>query len=125
MTEKIQRVEGLAIGVAVLFFYAEINASWLLFLILFLIPDITMLGYAKNKKLGANIYNLGHSFVLPLVLLIFSYSIEQTLLIELSLIWLAHIGFDRAMGYGLKYKDNFKKTHLGWVGKNSIVSKKE
>ena len=32
--------------------------------------------------------------------------------IKLGLIWLAHIGMDRAIGYGLKYPTNHKDTHL-------------
>jgi len=124
MVEKIQRVEGLAIGLAVLYFYGHVEASWLLFLALFLVPDISMLGYLNgSKKLGAQIYNFGHSLVLPVMLLVLAVSVDYFVGAEVALIWLAHIGFDRATGYGLKKDDNFQHTHLGWVGKKSIVSR--
>ena len=95
-----------------LFFYWYSDFSLLLFFLLLLVPDITMIGYAMNTKIGANIYNVGHSFLLPLVLLVVSFIIVNSIIMMISLIWLAHIFMDRALGYGLKYTDSFKQTHI-------------
>ena len=95
-----------------LFFYWYSDFSLLLFFLLLLVPDITMIGYIINTKIGATIYNAGHSFLLPLVLLVISFMIVHALILMISLIWLAHIFMDRALGYGLKYTDSFKQTHI-------------
>ena len=95
-----------------LFFYWYSDFSLLLFFLLLLFPDVTMIGYAMNTKIGAIIYNVGHSFLLPLVLLVISFMIVNSILMMISLIWLAHIFMDRALGYGLKYTDSFKQTHI-------------
>lgn len=95
-----------------LFFYWHLDYSLILFFVLLLVPDITMIGYAMNTKIGAIIYNVGHSFLVPLVLLVISFMIVNALLLMISLIWLAHIFMDRALGYGLKYTDSFKHTHI-------------
>ena len=72
-----------------------------------------MLGYAVNARLGAALYNLGHTTVVPLAIILAGWSLGAGLAISLGLLWLGHIGFDRLMGYGLKYPDGFKQTHLG------------
>ena len=92
--------------------YAHLHFSSLLFAVLFLVPDISMLGYLANPKTGAALYNLGHWIALPLVLLAAAYFQHQTSLIAIALIWIAHITFDRALGYGFKYSTFFKDTHL-------------
>ena len=95
-----------------LFFYWQSDFSMLLFFVLLLVPDITMIGYAMNPKVGATIYNIGHSFLLPLILLVISIMFAYSALLLISLIWLAHIFMDRAFGFGLKYTDSFKHTHI-------------
>lgn len=93
-----------------LYIYSKFSVSYF-FLFLFL-PDITMLGYLRNPIIGANIYNLGHTLIFP-SLLIFVYFFTHTpLLLAISLIWFAHIFMDRTFGYGLKYPDEFKHTHI-------------
>ncbi len=94
----------------ILFAYQHLHYSWLLFAILFLTPDLFMLGYLVNVHLGAAIYNLAHTLTLPLALLFISYL--QHWHQALALIWTAHIAFDRLLGYGLKYPTYFKDTHL-------------
>jgi len=78
-----------------------------------LVPDIFMLGYLGSTKLGATFYNLGHSYLLPSLVGISGYYSHRELALATSLIWLVHIGMDRVAGYGLKYDDAFKHTHLG------------
>lgn len=71
-----------------------------------------MLGYLWHTKAGASFYNIGHSFVLPVLLMVIAFIASIPTLLMTALIWLAHIFLDRALGYGLKYADAFSKTHL-------------
>lgn len=71
-----------------------------------------MLGYLVNKKLGANAYNLGHTYSALILLLLILWLAGLGSYMWLVLIWLAHIGFDRLLGYGLKYETAFSDTHL-------------
>ncbi len=110
----ILRVEGLVMLAIALRVYAYIGASWWLFAALFLVPDLSMLGYLKGPKLGAACYNLVHSYTLPGAALLASMFLGGAEL-PYIMIWIAHIGFDRVLGYGLKYPTFFKDTHLGRV----------
>jgi len=94
------------------FLYSQFDFSLLLFLGLLLVPDITMLGYLVNPKVGARIYNIGHSFILPTIILLSYFFIQADILLIIAFIWYAHIFMDRAIGYGLKYPHSFKETHL-------------
>lgn len=95
-----------------LFFYRSLRLSWILFIALFLWPDIFMVGYLLNPKLGSRLYNLVHTDVLPTALATSSFALHRTSLLAFALIWLGHIGFDRLLGFGLKYPTFFKDTHL-------------
>ena len=110
----ILRIEGLVILAIALRAYTYIGASWWLFAALFLVPDLSMLGYLKGPKLGSACYNLIHSYTLPGIALLVSMFLGGAEL-PYILIWIAHIGFDRLLGYGLKYPTFFKDTHLGRV----------
>lgn len=109
------RVEGAMLLVATTAFYWREDNSWLLFAIAFFLPDLSMLGYTARPRTGATVYNLAHTSVLPLVLVLGGVVADQPLVTALALIWLAHIGFDRLLGYGLKYPEGFKETHLSRV----------
>lgn len=115
MTTKIQRLEGLFIFLLAIFVYFKLEGNWLLFILLLFLPDISMVGYIKDAKLGAFIYNLGHNLVLPIVFFIFGVILNIELLTFLGLIFGAHVGLDRALGFGLKEKTGFKDTHLGKI----------
>lgn len=108
-------VEGAAILMLCVFFYHQLHASWLLFAILFLAPDLFMLGYLANVRIGSAIYNFAHTYITPGILLAIAYLAVKQQLFPLALIWTAHIGFDRLLGFGLKYPTNFKDTHLQHV----------
>lgn len=94
-------------------YFSSTESSWQMFLILFLFPDLSFLGYLLGKKVGAFSYNLMHSYILPLFLFqaFWFFSLEAWNFI--LFIWITHIGFDRALGYGLKYSKGFAYTHLG------------
>jgi hypothetical protein len=108
-------LEGAAIFLAATAFYRAGHNPWWLFAVLFLAPDLFMLGYLLDAKRGAAVYNLVHTLTLPLLLLGTAFVFTAPRCIPYSLIWLAHIGIDRALGYGLKYPTFFKDTHLQHV----------
>lgn len=110
------RLENLVFFVASIFVYYFYGYSWSLFAIFFLLPDITLLGYLFSAKIGAILYNITHSYVGAVMFAMFTVFFAPSLM-PFVLIWLAHISFDRVLGFGLKYSDNFKKTHLGLIGK--------
>ncbi len=98
--------------------YALVGGSWPLFFLLILAPDLSMLGYLTGPRVGAIVYNLFHTLILPLCLLAFGFLAEQTLAMHIATIWLAHIAIDRALGYGLKFSIGFRDTHLGRIGRD-------
>jgi hypothetical protein len=112
------RLEGLALLAAATAGYAWAGVSWWLFAILFLTPDISLVAYFAGSRTGALVYNALHSTIGPLALLVAGILGGQALLVPLGLIWAAHLGFDRALGYGLKYEAGFGITHLGRIGRN-------
>ena len=95
-----------------LYLYQQGHFRWWLFAALFLVPDLFMLGYLINAKWGATFYNVVHTTTLPVTLSLVCCAASRPQLLPYALIWLAHIGFDRALGYGLKYPIQFKGTHL-------------
>lgn len=105
-------IEGIATLLTASIVYHTAGYSWTWFAILFLLPDISMIGYAFNRNLGSTIYNLGHTHSSVGLLAAIGYFLATPTLYAAALIWLAHIGFDRALGYGLKYPNSFKDTHL-------------
>jgi hypothetical protein len=110
------RAEGLAVLALATYLYARGGHSWLLFAVLFLAPDLSFAGYLAGPRLGAAVYNALHSYVGPLILAAVVLAAGRPA--ALPLIWAAHIGFDRALGYGLKYPTAFGDTHLGAVGRS-------
>ncbi|WP_223702909.1 DUF4260 domain-containing protein [Sutcliffiella deserti] len=112
MNKQLLHIEGLVVFIASLYFYNQVGVSWWVFFLFLFVPDLSMLGYVVNNKVGSSIYNIFHSYILPILLIIFSMIIEYNLLLALSITWVAHIGMDRTLGYGLKYQTNFKDTHL-------------
>ncbi len=110
------RAEGLAVAFASIVAFSRSGASWGVFAALILAPDLSMLAYLAGPRLGAAAYNAVHTYLAPLVLLGASAALASPTGIAVALIWSAHIGIDRAIGYGLKYGDAFASTHLGRIG---------
>jgi hypothetical protein len=111
------RLEGFAVAVVSALFYAHTGASWWLFTALFLLPDLSMLGYLGGPKLGARIYNAIHSYVTPGTLVAMAMLLKSPGLLPYAFVWILHIGVDRMLGYGLKYPQGFGWTHLGRLGR--------
>ena len=111
------RLEGLLVlGVAVAAFHA-LGGGWQLFAVLFLVPDLSMLGYRAGPRVGAACYNAGHSYLGPALVGALGLYTSDHLIQQIAAIWVAHVGFDRALGYGLKYTEGFGFTHLGFKGR--------
>lgn len=110
------RAEGAVLFVAPTLSYAMSDAPWQLYALLFFAPDLGFLGYLLGPRVGAIVYNALHSTVAPLLLALGGLVSLEPSFGPIAMIWLAHIGFDRMLGYGLKYARGFGFTHLGRIG---------
>jgi Domain of unknown function (DUF4260) len=106
------RAEGGIVFAVSLLLYGEVGGNWLLFVLLVLTPDISMFGYMAGIRFGTVIYNLVHVLVVPLLVIGLSIVYKQLWLVPYGLIWTAHIGVDRLLGFGLKYPTRFRDTHM-------------
>ncbi len=111
------RIEGLALLAAATAGYAQQGFGWGWFALFFLAPDLTFVAYVLGPRWGAAVYNAAHSTVGPLLLGGAGLAAGSAPLLMAALIGLAHIGFDRMLGYGLKYGSGFGDTHLGRKGR--------
>ena len=127
------RLEGAAVLVAATVAYVTNGGGWLLYLLLFFVPDVSFAAYALGPRVGATVYNLLHTYVFPVLMVgvglvlrtgaagldahvavpFLGWQDVSRVVVLGPFIWLAHIGFDRMLGYGLKYPSGFKDTHLG------------
>ena len=110
------KAEGLAVFALATFAYSLTGQNWWLYLILFLFPDLSFLAYTAGNRPGSMVYNALHSYVGPALAGFAGYRAGQPAVAAVALIWTAHIGFDRMLGYGLKYPTGFGHTHLGRKG---------
>ena len=110
------RAEGLMVLAASAAAYAQFGAGWGWFAALFLLPDLSFLAYLAGPRWGALAYNAAHSYLGAVARLAAGVLGASPLLLAAALVWCAHIGFDRLLGYGLKYGAGFGHTHLGRLG---------
>jgi len=106
------RIEGLAVLVGALAVYFSLAGPLWLLAVLALAPDLSMAGYLGGPKVGSRVYNLFHTYTLPLALGAVGLWAGSTFPVLVAAVWTGHIGADRLVGYGLKYDDDFKHTHL-------------
>lgn len=111
------RIEGLAVLIGAIAAYAAIGGNWWLFAALLFAPDLSFLGNLAGKKAGSVAYNAAHTYSVPAVLALGAWISGASWIYGLAIIWFAHIGIDRTLGYGLKYPGSFDHTHLGLIGK--------
>jgi hypothetical protein len=97
--------------------YMQTGRSWWLVALVVLLPDVFMVGYLGGTRLGAALYNVAHAHPVPAIMVGVGWWQHWPSVLTTGLVWLAHIGLDRLMGYGLKYGDHFQHTHLGWMGR--------
>ena len=107
-----------------LYFFRMTDFSWWWFPALILTPDLGMLGYLINTKIGAFTYNLFHHRGIAIVLIITGYTVPNKWVLLAGIILFAHSALDRVFGYGLKYSDHFKHTHLGWLDDQEGINSK-
>ena len=113
LPRTILRLEGVALAVASLVLFEHLDGSWLLFVLLWIVPDVSAAGYLLGSRVGAVTYNLAHFEALPIALGLLGVLGDRPTASKLALIWLSHIGIDRALGFGLKLPTGFRDTHLG------------
>lgn len=111
------RLENTALGALAIGLYWVSGASWWLFTALILAPDLAFIGYLRGPKIGALFYNAAHSWIGPVVAGAAGWFWQQPLIVSVALVWAAHIGIDRTLGYGLKHQTGFADTHLGRIGR--------
>lgn len=116
--DVVLRLEAIALFVAGIVLYLQLNGHPLWLLPLLLAPDLSMIGYAGGPGLGAISYNLVHNLAIALVALTVGWFAAIAPLALAGAILLAHVGMDRALGYGLKLPTGFRDTHLGRIGRD-------
>jgi len=115
LNKTLLHIEGFAVLSISLYFYGISQFSWVLFFVLLLAPDLSMLGYLLNNKVGALVYNLFHTYSISIFVVLCGLLFSLPMVLAIGIIWTAHIGMDRLVGYGLKYPTEFKDTHLNRV----------
>jgi hypothetical protein len=119
MPRLLLRFEGLALFILATWAFASTGTSWWLYAVLFLTPDLSFAGYLAGPRLGAVAYNTLHTTLGPALLAGLGLFLDHSMLLGIAAIWAAHIGFDRMLGYGLKYMSSFNDTHLGRIGRQA------
>jgi uncharacterized protein DUF4260 len=105
-------LEGVVVGAAAIALYFHFDYPWWLLVVLALAPDLSMVGYAAGPVVGRATYDAAHTYAVPVALAAIGVLADAEVAVQVGLIWTAHIGIDRAIGYGLKYSSGFKDTHL-------------
>jgi hypothetical protein len=116
VTDRLPRallhLEGAVVALAAIVLYFHLGYPWWLFLVLILAPDLSMLGYVAGPSVGRATYDVAHTYAFPVTLVSLGVLADVDVATQIGLIWATHIGVDRAIGYGLKYRTGFKDTHL-------------
>jgi len=99
--------------------FSQLDYAWWIFPACILLPDLSMLGYLVNSKIGAWLYNFFHHKFVAIAIFILGFGLSSSLITLAGAILFGHSAMDRIFGYGLKFDDNFKNTHLGWIGKEN------
>lgn len=116
--KTIVKIEEIALFLFSIFLFVQTGFTWWWFPVLLFIPDVSMVGYIFNSKIGAYIYNFFHHRGVALVLYGFGLWLNADIILLMGIILFAHASMDRIFGYGLKYTDSFFNTHLGKIGQN-------
>ncbi|MEP7103080.1 MAG: DUF4260 domain-containing protein [Candidatus Dojkabacteria bacterium] len=112
------KIEELSQFILALYLYSMLPYSWILFIVLLLAPDLGMIGYLINPKIGSITYNLTHHKAIGITLYLIGLITSVNIFSLIGIIIFAHSSMDRVLGYGLKFQDSFSNTHLGKIGKN-------
>jgi len=115
--KKFLKIEEASLFLFCIFLFSKLGFDWWWFPVLLLLPDIGMIGYVISHEVGAFTYNVTHNRVVATVSAFYAIASDDDYWKLTAIIIIAHIALDRALGYGLKYTDNFQNTHLGPIGK--------
>ncbi len=118
------RLEGGAAFIVATAAYAALAEGWWLYAITALLPDVSAAGYLAGPRVGARAYNIAHSYVTPFFFGLIAW-LSAPALLPVAAVWVAHIGIDRLLGYGLKSEQGFKFTHLGRIGRERFEDGRE
>lgn len=116
---NILKLEELGQFLLSIFLFSQLEYAWWVFPACLLLPDLSMIGYLFNPKTGAWSYNFFHHKLVAVLVLFLGFWLNNSFLILAGVILFGHSAMDRVFGYGLKFTDNFKNTHLGWIGKKN------
>lgn len=114
---RFQRVESASVAALVAVAFVRLDFDWWWLFALFLLWDLSMVGYAASPRIGAITYNVGHSYAAPVAILALAWAGDARWPAFIALTWAFHIAVDRLLGYGLKFTDRFTHTHLGDLGR--------
>jgi hypothetical protein len=117
---RLIKLEELAMFVLGIFLFSQLPYAWWWFLLLLLTPDVGMIGYLINPRIGSITYNLLHHKLIAIVIFLLGIYLSNNILQLAGIIMFAHSSMDRLFGYGLKYSDSFTHTHLGKIGRNVV-----
>nr|WP_315153975.1 DUF4260 domain-containing protein [uncultured Flavobacterium sp.] len=104
--------------------FNNLEYSWWIYIACFLLPDLSMVGYLINSKIGALFYNIFHHKLIAVFIYFIGIYFNISLLVLAGIILFGHSAFDRFFGFGLKFNDDFKNTHLGWIGEHNNFHQK-
>jgi hypothetical protein len=113
--KNILRAEGFVLFLLSSFFYIKLQGNWWMFIIIFLSIDFSMIGYLKNNKMGSQLYNVIHNYILAMLLFFIGFFYSSQVFQQVGIIVAAHVSIDRFFGFGLKNSSGFKDTHLGKI----------
>jgi hypothetical protein len=117
--KNLLRLEELLLFALALFLFSQLDYGWGWYALLFLAPDLSMVGYLANPQVGARTYNLIHHKGIAVAVYVLGYLFSVPWLMFTGTLLLGHSSLDRVFGYGLKYSDAFQNTHLGRIGRSS------
>jgi hypothetical protein len=109
------RLDGLAVAAVAILLYRELGAAWWIFAAGFLAPDLAIVAYLAGPRVGAAAYNAVHTYLWGFALFGLGLLGSHASLMTVGLIWATHVAVDRLVGFGLKYPDGFRRTHLQQV----------
>lgn len=117
--DNILKLEELGQFLLSIILFNQLDYAWWVFPACVLLPDLSMVGYLIDTKTGACLYNFFHHKLLAIVVLLSGFYLDYPSITLAGLILFGHSAMDRSFGYGLKFNDSFKNTHLGWIGNNN------
>jgi len=121
--ENILRAEETAMAALGIYFLSihNLHLSVWICLIIFFSPDISMLGYLVNAKVGAISYNIFHHKAIAIAAVGMGFFMKIEVLMVIGILLFAHSSFYGMMGYGLTFLSCFNDTYIGKLKKDKNI----